>query len=121
MEATADIRLKQAELDIVTLRTTQNKLLDKYDEIYNISIETRDIAANNRERLGRVEERLELLEEVVLENRTLIRQNHDMIRENRDMIRENRDMIHEMRTILFMIADQMGLTYEKPAPRAQPD
>lgn len=100
MENMADVRLKRAEQDIETLRTTQNALLNRYDGIYRTLVETRDIAAENRERLERVEERLEMIEEVVLENRALIEEN---------------------RAILLSIAEHLGLTWEKPSGRGQSD
>ncbi len=99
VENMADVRLKRAEQDIETLRSTQNAMLDRFDEIYRTLKETRDIAAENRERLDKVEKRLErvedrlkLVEEVVLENRV----------------------------ILYTIADHLDLTLEKP-PGTQPD
>lgn len=96
MEDTTEVRVRRAEQDIETLRRTQSAMLDRYDTIYKTLVETRDIAAENRERLERVEGRLKLLEEVVLENRALIEEN---------------------RAILLSIAEHLGLTWEKPGGR----
>lgn len=100
MENTDQVRIRRSEQDIETLRKTQNAMLDRYDTIYKTLVETRDIAAENRERLERVEGRLKLLEEVVLENRALIEEN---------------------RAILLSIAEHLGLTWEKPSGRGQSD
>ena len=100
MENTDQVRIRRSEQDIETLRKTQSAMLDRYDTIYKTLVETRDIAAENRERLERVEERLELVEEVVLENRALIEEN---------------------RAILVSIAEHLGLTWEKPSGRGQSD
>ena len=100
MENTDQVRIRRSEQDIETLRKTQSAMLDRYDTIYKTLVETRDIAAENRERLERVEERLEMIEEVVLENRALIEEN---------------------RAILISIAEHLGLTWEKPGGRGQSD
>lgn len=100
MEDTTEVRVRRSEQDIETLRKTQSAMLDRFDVIYRTLKETRDIAAENRERLERVKERLELVEEVVLENRALIEEN---------------------RAILLSIAEHLGLTWEKPSGRGQSD
>lgn len=100
MEDTTEVRVRRSEQDIETLRKTQSAMLDRFDVIYRTLKETRDIAAENRERLERVEGRLKLLEEVVLENRALIEGN---------------------RAILLSIAEHLGLTWEKPSGRGQSD
>lgn len=112
--AIAEIRLRRAEQDIETLRSTQSAMLQRIDSFSDTLTETRDIAAENRKRLERVEDRLTLLEEVVLENRDLIRENRDMILENRKLILENRDLILDNRKILLAIADHLDLTLELP-------
>lgn len=98
-EITTATRVKRAEQDIETLRTTQSAMLNHFDRLHKTMKETRDIADENRSRLERVETRLQLIEEVVLENR--------------DMIRENRK-------ILLNIADHLDLTLETP-DSDQPD
>ena len=135
MQNSTDVRIRRAEQDIETLRTTQNRILDRIDSFAGTLEATREIAAENRSRLERVESRLErvesrlervdsrvervesrlkLVEEVVLENRAIVLENRDMIRENRDMIRENRD-------ILLNIADHLDLTLETPPQDSQSD
>lgn len=128
VEDTSAVRLRRVEQDIETLRTTQNAVLDRFDSINRTLQETRDLAAENRERLERVEGRLErvegrleLLEEVVLENRAIMLENRTMMRENRTMMRENRAIIRENRSLLLMIADHLDLTLEKPDLGSQPD
>ena len=93
VENMADVRLKRAEQDIETLRSTQSAVLERFDEIYRTMKETRDIAAENRERLERVEERLDRIEELSLENRA----------------------------VLFAIADHLDLTLQTPPHDPQPD
>lgn len=107
MDNITEVRIKRAEHDIETLRTTQSALLDRYDGVYRILKETRDIAAENRSRLERVEDRLKLVEDVVLENRA--------------MILENRAMIREIHAIVLSIADHLDLTLETPPPADQSD
>lgn len=65
MENVIDIRVKRSELDIETLRNTQNDLLEHYDGIYKTMAETHNIATENRERLNRIEE-------LALENRAIL-------------------------------------------------
>jgi len=100
LENSTDVRIKRAEQDIETLRTTQSALLDRYDVIYRTLVETREIAAENRSQLERVESRLKLVEEVVLENRAIMLQNLE---------------------ILLNIADHLDLTLETPPQGDQPD
>ena len=103
-------------------------MLDKFDSLYSILDETRDIAADNRTRLERVEDRQERLIALVLENRVTIHENRDAIRENRALIEENRAlieenraMLYEIRDIVMQIASQVGLTMDKPGSDPQPD
>ncbi len=105
MENLTEVRIKRAEQDIETLRTTQSALLDHDDRIYRTLVETRNIALENRTRLERVEDRLKLVEDVVLENRA--------------MILENRAMIREIHAIVLSIADHLDLTLETPLPDDQ--
>ena len=100
VENTTEVRVRRSEQDIETLRTTQSALINRFDEIYRTLKQTRDIAAENRERLERIEDRQKLLEDIVLENR--------------DIVRENRD-------ILLAIADHLDLTLETPPQGPQPD
>ncbi len=112
--AIAEIRLKRAEQDIETLRSTQTALMDRIDSFAETLEETRDIARENRSRLDRigarldkVEARLDRLEELCLENRSRLDRLEELCLENR--------------TILFAIADHLDLTYEKPPRDTQPD
>lgn len=105
--ATAEIRLKRAEQDIETLRSTQSAILERVDSFEEMLTESRDITRDNQRRLERLEEvvrdnhrRLELLEEVVLENRSIILDN---------------------RRILLAIADHLDLTMEMPPQDPQSD
>ena len=107
MENMADVRLERAERDIETLRKTQNAMLDRFDEIYRTLKETRDIAAENRERLDKVEKRLERVE--------------DRLKLVEEVVLENRALIEENRAILISIAEHLGLTWEKPSGRGQSD
>ena len=90
----AELRMKRAEQDIETLRTTQRALVDRFAGIAVSLDEVREIVSYNRARLDRIEARLDVVEarldqldQVVLENRA----------------------------ILLAIADHLDLTYEKPS------
>ncbi len=83
----AELRMKRAEQDIETLRTTQRALVDRFAGIAHTLDEVREIVSYNRARLDVVEARLDQLDQVVLENRA----------------------------ILLAIADHLDLTYEKPS------
>ncbi len=87
----AELRMKRAEQEIETLRTTQRALVDRFAGIAHTLDEVREIVSDNRARLDVVEARLDQLDQVVLENRA----------------------------ILLAIADHLDLTYEKPSQGAQ--
>ena len=130
LEDSTALRIERAENQIGTLRITQDALVNRYDKVHILLHETRDIAADNRTRLGRVEERLDRVEErldrielrlEMVDNRLdrleqIAAENREMIRENRDMIRENHEMIREIRHMVSNIHNQMGLTMENPNP-----
>ena len=137
---TTETRLNRAENDIETLRTTQTNILNHLDGYSKTLNETRDIAAENRERLGR-------LEEIALETRDIARQNHERlgsmedrqkqmddrqnemandIKRNTDrldnverVLLENSAAIRENRIILLSLAENAGLTIEKPEAKIE--
>lgn len=125
---TTETRLNRAENDIETLRTTQTNILDHLDSYSKTLNETRDIAAENRERLGR-------LEEIALETHNIVRQNHERLGSMDDrqqemderlkrmedrqdsserIMLENSAAILEIRAILLSLAEHAGLTIPNP-------
>ncbi len=139
---TGEIRLRRAEEDIKTLRNTENRILDHLDGFSVTLNETRDIAADNRERLARVEGRLDSIEGRLdsiegrldsiegrldsienrldgIENRLDGIENRQKRMDDRlDLIEEialgNNAAILEIRQIVVSIADSLDLTFEKP-------
>ncbi len=98
--AIAEIRLKRAENDIDTLRSTPSALMDRIDSFSETLGEARDIALENQTRLDRIDGRLDRLERRM------------------DRLEE---LALENRAILLVVADHLGLTYEKPERGAQLD
>ena len=128
MQNSTDVRVRRAEQDIETLRTTQNRILERIDSFAGTLEATREIASENRSRLERVESRLERVESRLervdsrverVESRLKLVE--EVVLENRAIMLENRDMIRENHAILLNIADHLDLTLETPPQGDQPD
>ena len=132
---TTETRLNRVENDIETLRTTQAKILLHLDSYSKTLNETRDIAAENRQRLDRIENRLKLMDDrqkqmedrqKQMEDRQKqmedrqnemandLKRNTDRLDSIERVTLENSAAIHENRIILLSVATSMGLTFEKP-------
>ena len=125
---TTETRLNRAENDIETLRTTQTNILDHLDGYSKTLNETRDIAAENRERLGSIEDRQKRMEDRQkdmedrqkdMEDRQKdmandLKQNTDRLDTIERVLLENSAAISENRMLLLSMASSMGLTIETP-------
>ncbi len=125
---TTETRLNRVENDIETLRTTQANILDHLDSYSKTLKETRDIAAENRQRLDsienrqmqmenrqkRIEDRQKRMEGRQNEMANDLKRNTDRLDSIERVTLENSAAIHENRIILLSVATSMGLTIEKP-------
>lgn len=132
---TSKSRINRAENDIETLRTTQTNILNHLDGYSKTLNETRDIAAENRERLGSIEDRqkqmddrqkrmddrqqdmdgrLKRLDDRQNEMANDIKRNTDRLDNIERVLLENSAAIRENRLILLSLAENAGLTIEKP-------
>ncbi len=98
--ALAELRIKRAEKDIETLRSTQSALMDRVDSFSDTLDEVLEIARGNRTRLDGIDSRLDGIDSRL-----------DSIEARQNQIEE---VVLENRVILFAIADHLDLTLEKP-------
>ncbi|MDE2775763.1 MAG: hypothetical protein OXI77_07475 [Chloroflexota bacterium] len=118
---TTETRQNRVESDIETLRTTQANILDHLDSYLKTLNETRDIAAENRDRLDSIgnrqkqmEDRQKRMEDRQNEMANDLKRNTDRLDSIERVTLENSAAIHENRIILLSLATSMGLTIEKP-------
>lgn len=111
---TTETRLNRAENDIETLRTTQTNILNHLDSYSKTVNETRDIAAENRERLGSIEDRLKRMEERQQEMDGRLKRMEERQNLSEEMLLELIGFARENRVILLTIAEHVGLTIENP-------
>ena len=118
---TTETRLNRAESDIETLRTTQTNILNHLDGYSKTLNETRDIAAENRERLGSIEDRQKRMDDRQQDMANDLKRNSDRLKRVEDrldnverVLLENTAAIRENRLILLSLAENAGLTIAKP-------
>ena len=132
---TTETRLNRVENDIETLRKTQANILDHLDSYSKTLNETRDIAAENRQKLESIEDRQIQMEDrqMQMEDRQMQMEDRQMQMEDRQKRMEDRQKrmddrqdsservllecvaaIRENRIILLSLAEHAGLTIEIP-------
>ena len=111
---TSASRINRSESDIETLRTTQTNILDHLDSYSKTLNETRDIAAENRERLGSIEDRQKRMDDRQQEMANDLKRLSDRQDLSEEMLLELIGFARENRILLLSLAEHAGLTIEKP-------